>query len=1187
MATHKEKIEKTVTNPPTEKLPVVKSIIALREEEILAFWNERQIFEKTLSKESPKGEYVFYDGPPFATGTPHFGHLLAGTMKDAIPRFKTMRGFHVPRKWGWDCHGLPVENIVEKELGLKGKKDIEAIGVKIFNEKARDSIMTFASVWREVIPRMGRFVDMEHDYKTMDSSFTESIWWVFKTLFDKGLIYEGFKAMHLCPHCGTTLSNFEVAQGYKDVADISVTAKFKLKDAGKIGLPEGTCVLAWTTTPWTLPGNVALAVNPEIVYGVVETADGIFVVAEELIPKVFKDKEFKKLSIIVGSKLVGASYEPLFDYYAKDEGLKHRDNGWKIYGADFVTTTDGTGVVHIAPAFGEDDMKLGTKEKLPFVQHVGHDGRFKDAVAEFAGRLVKPKENPQEADIEVLKNLAARGALFSKEKFTHSYPHCWRCDTPLLNYAASSWFVAVSKIKDQLIEVNKKSNWVPAEMRDGRFGKILEGAPDWAISRSRYWGAPMPVWKCHKCHDVKHVAGSLADIRQMTKSENSFLVMRHGEAENNVLHVCSSRAEFPHHLTEKGKGQVGATAEALVGKKIDLIISSPFVRTRETAEIVAEKIGINPKDIIFDDRLREVGTGIFDGKKVDEYHGFWKNLAERFEKAPEGAETYTEIRRRVGDFIYDIDKKYAGKNILIVSHDGPSWLMFALAAGMDTAKTVAVFEKTGAYLSNAEAEPLDFAPLPHNDNYEVDFHRPYIDDVTLACPCGGEVKRIPELFDCWFESGSMPYGQWHYPFENTDKFDPAKGKGFPAEFIGEGLDQTRGWFYSMLVLSVALFGESSYKNVIVNGTIQTEDGQKMSKRLKNYPDPMDVINKFGADALRYFLLSSPAVEAQDMNFSEKGVDEIVKKVLMRLGNVYSFFAMYTEGFTPTNSHPTSVHVLDRWILARLHELTEEITGAMERYELDRAARPIALFVDDLSTWYLRRSRDRFKGDDRKDKNNALNTLYFTLKTFAKLMAPFMPFTAEDLYLNLRVAEDVESVHLESWPVAEATDKNTLLIERMEAVRKIVSLGLEVRAKTGIKVRQPLAELQVKSMIFDPDTSKDLLLLIQDEVNVKRVQKVPTLATEVLLDTVITPELQEEGNVRDFIRGLQEMRKNAKLSVGDTVSLLVGTDSVGRAFVEKYKDEVSRTAGLKDVVFEMNEGETIMAGEMKFAVIIQK
>jgi len=1171
----------------TTPTDVVKSPLSLKEEVTLKFWEENKIFQKTLDKEAPNGEYVFYDGPPFATGTPHYGHLLAGTMKDMVGRYQTMLGKHVPRRWGWDCHGLPVENIVEKELNLKSKKDIEAYGLDKFNAKARESVLTYVDDWKKIVPRTGRFVDMENDYKTMDTSYTETIWWIFKKLNDKGLVYEGFKSMHLCPRCETTLSNFEVTQGYKDITDISVTAKFELVDE------PGTFVLAWTTTPWTLPGNVALAINPEIEYVKIKvmSSDAKFILAKARLSAIKED--YAIVEEFIGSTLLGKSYKPVFDYYNNDK-LKNRENGFKIYGATFVTTEDGTGVVHIAPAFGEDDMKLGKENNLPFIQHVGTDGKFKKGVTDWVGMDVKPIENSQATDIEVLKKLAHEGHLFAKEKFVHSYPHCWRCNTPLLNYATSSWFVEVTKFADKLVKANQKIHWVPEDIRDGRFGKWLEGARDWAISRSRFWGAPLPVWRCNKC-EAKEFIGSIADIKKRTGNKNNFFVARHGEADNNVLGVISSDPKVPHLLTNLGRTQAAEAGDKLRSEKIDVIYVSPFPRTQETAKIIAEKIGLPADKIITDDRLHELYSGVMDGKADAEYQKFFNSREDKFFKKPEGGENYTDVKNRMTECLYDINAKNKDKNILIVTHNTPAWLLFAGAYGMTHHEAIAMRNEVHDFIKNSETKKLDFSPIPHNENYEVDLHRPYIDQVVLNCDCGGEMKRVPEVFDCWFESGSMPYAQAHYPFENLDKFNPDPGMfkkqvGFPAEFIAEGVDQTRGWFYSMLVLSVALFGESSYKNVVVNGIVLAADGQKMAKRLKNYPDPMLIIDKYGADALRYYLLSSPAMKAEDLCFSEKSVDEVVKKVLMRLQNVYSFYEMYSQNNAAPvkNFVPTSENILDRWMVCRLKELVTETTEAMNKYELDRATRPISDFVDDLSTWYLRRSRDRFKSDDIKDKTGAIETTRYILEELAKVLAPTMPFYAEELYQKVKSYDGKESVHLENWPVYEklSTEEKQILAEMTET-RKVVSFGLEARAKAGLKVRQPLLKLKIKTSKLKNDGDK-YFELIKDEVNVKEVVVDTAISEDVELDTNITPELREEGWVRELSRGIQELRKQEKLNPNDLAVLKVSTSANTKTFVDKFEAEIKKATLLKSIIFEsFEDGAVIKVDEMELKIKVSK
>ncbi|MCX6702637.1 MAG: class I tRNA ligase family protein [Candidatus Wolfebacteria bacterium] len=1117
------------------------------EQKILKYWQDNKIFEKSVNKpagKNPKKDYVFYDGPPFATGLPHYGHIIASAIKDVIPRYRTMNGFRVERRWGWDCHGLPIENIVEQKLNLKTKKDIEKYGVENFNEEARKEVLKYVDDWKEIIPRMGRWVDMEHDYKTMDTSYTESVWWIFKTLFGKKLIYEGYKSMQICPRCETTLSNFEVAQGYKYIEDSSVYVKFESVDE------PGTYFLAWTTTPWTLPGNVALAVNPKIEYVTIriknkelrsKTGEKYILARERL---VVIDGDYDILEIIKGEKLIGKKYKSLFDYYTRDKKIENREQGWKIYAGDFVSTDEGTGIVHIAPAFGADDMALGKKNNLPFIQHVGMDGRFKPEVSDFSGLQVKPKGNPQETDLKIIDLLTRQGKLLRVEKIKHSYPHCWRCDTPLLNYAANSWFLdiaAIKKGKGGLLENNKKVNWVPEHVKKGRFGKILEDAPDWAISRTRYWGAPLPVWKCEKCGKRK-IVGSIKDIKENSiNSGNKYFVMRHGESENNVAEISAAtlKAAAKYHLTEKGKKEARASAQKLLkelkGKKPDVIFSSELARAKETAELVAKEVGLRESDVIFDKRLMEVDVGIFDGKYYRDYDNYFSSLLEKFTKNPPEGENLIKLKNRVTEFLYDIDKKYKDKNILIVSHEYPLWLMIAGAEGAGVEKSIEMRGTKDDFIKRGELKSLDFSPLPHNKNYELDLHRPYIDEVEFACEkCHGKMKRENYVFDCWFESGAMPYGQAHYPFENKKKFE----KNFPAEFIAEGIDQTRGWFYTMLVLATSLFKKPAYKNVVVNGIILAENGQKMSKRLKNYPDPMEVVNKYGADALRYYLLSSPVVRAEDLNFSEKGVDEIYKKLILRLANVVSFYEMYASDQRPTtnNQRPKTNNVLDTWIIARLEQLANEAGKAMDNYELDKAVRPLSDFVDDISTWYVRRSRDRFKSAG-KDKAEAVVATRYVLEKFSKVMAPFMPFMAE--WLNFKLGNK-ESVHLSGWPkFKEIRGKNRevrLLLEQMKDVRRLASLGLEAREKAGMRVRQPLASLRIKNKELRIKNKEELLEILRDEINVKEIIFDSKISGEVELDTNITPELKEEGILRDFVRLVQGLRQEAGYTPKDKISL---------------------------------------------------
>ena len=1135
-----------------------KTDIAKREEETLAMWQEKGIFEKSLEQTKNGKDFVFYDGPPFATGLPHYGHILTSTIKDTIPRYQTMRGRYVRRVWGWDCHGLPIENLIEGELGLGHKKDIEAYGLEKFNEAARASVLRYDKEWKKIIPRLGRWVDMDHEYKTMDANYSESIWWAFKSLYEKNLIFQGFKSMQICPRCETTLSNNEVADEYKDVTDISVTAKFALTDEPK------TFVLAWTTTPWTLPGNVALAINKDEEYSFVAVGEEQFIVASARVEKTFEGKEHAIVKTIHGTELLGRSYTPPFDYYINNTTLENHANGWKIYHGSFVTMESGTGVVHIAPAFGEDDMNLGKEEKLPFIQHVGMDGVMKPEVVAFAGVPVKAKGDTQSTDILVIKHLAGAGTLFSKEKLIHSYPHCWRCDTPLLNYAAESWFVNAPALKDKLLTAKDTTKWVPENLRDGRFGKWIENTRDWAISRSRYWGAPLPVWTCTAC-EGREVIGSRVELAEKTKkSGNTYLVMRHGQAESNARNIVSSKIEGSEAfgLTEKGRITAEATAKTLADKKIDLIVASPFARTKQTAEIVAKNLGISLEEIIFDERIKEIDTGIFDGRPISDYRNSFTSVREKFTKRPEGGENLLDLKRRAMTLLEELEARHEGKTILIITHEYVVWMLSAGSHGMSVDDAIALRADREDFIETGEVTEVPFVAFPHNADFEFDVHRPYIDRVNLECSCGGTMVRVPYVFDCWFESGSMPYAQFHYPFENKELFE----KNFPADFIGEGVDQTRGWFFSLLVLSVGLFEKAPFRNVAVNGMILAEDGQKMSKRLKNYPDPWDILNKYGADAIRYYLLASPVVRAEGVALSERGIDEVVKKHIARTQNVLSFYEMY--GGKGDVAQGVSTNVLDQWILARLAQLAEDMTKGFDAYEIDRAVKPLALFIDDLSTWYLRRSRDRFKSDDAIDRAHAIATTRTVILELAKLLAPAMPFLAEHLYQ--RIGGEKESVHLDTWPSLSVIDEE--IVADMAEVRRTVSIALEARVKAGMKVRQPLGKLTIKNQALKGKIA--LLALIEDEVNVKEVGFDTALAEEVLLDVVITPELKREGQFRELVRTVQELRKTTGLMPADVVTLEIQTNNDGRTLVEQFTKELKKTALLKDVAFADVSGEAV-------------
>ena len=931
------------------------------EQKVLAYWEENNCFEKSVSSRPEGKPYVFYDGPPFATGLPHYGHIVQSITKDVVPRYWTMKGFRVERKWGWDCHGLPIENIVEKKFDLNTREDIEEFGVGEFNNKCHLEVLTYAEEWKKVIRRLGRWVDMENAYKTMDMPFMESIWWVFKQLWDKELIYEGHKPMHICPRCETVLSNFEVNQGYEDVTDISVTAKFTLTS----GDHAGARALAWTTTPWTLPGNVLLAVNPEVDYVKVSFEEEELILAKDLLESVFEGKEYKEIGPVTASELIGSEYEPLFPYF------KGHENAFKVVGAYFVTTDSGTGVVHIAPGFGEDDMELGKSINVEPILHVKMNGHFVPEVAEPLSAEgysvkdvpVKAKGEHQLVDIEIVKALAHKGKLFAKKKLLHSYPHCWRCDTPLLNYATSSWFVNVTQLKDRLVATNKEIHWVPENIKEGRFGKWLEGARDWAISRSRYWGTPLPVWRSED-GDILCI-GSVEELKELTGIDH---------IDNLHKHVLD--------------------------------------------EIVIEK----------------------DGK------------------------TY---------------------------------------------------------------------------------------------------KRIEEVLDCWFESGSMPYAQLHYPFENESVFE----QGFPAEFIAEAQDQTRGWFYTLHVLSNALFEMPAYKNVIVSGIVLAEDGKKMSKRLQNYPDPMEVMEKYGADPVRFSFMNSPIVHGENMNFSEKGVDEVAKKFVNILRNVTSFYSLYKEN--DDGRTPNGAHVLDAWVLSRLNETLKEETEAMEKYELQDASRVLQAFVTDLSTWYVRRSRDRMKAEG-EDRLEAIATLRTVLETFSKMIAPFTPFLAEIVYQEINggftSTDERMSVHLEDWP--EAGEVDAVLIGKMGEARAIVSRALDVREAAGRPVKQVLGGGVFTVPAGEIDTQ--ILEVILLEINVKTAD-VEKGELDAKLDLELTPALIREGMVRDITRRVNGLRKESGKTIEDRIDLKLwsGSGEVKTMF-DEHGDTLKDATLSSSISFEKQE-----------------
>lgn len=896
------------------------------EEEVMQFWREHKTFKKSVEQKPADKQYVFYDGPPFATGLPHYGHLLGSTSKDVIPRYWTMKGYRVERQWGWDCHGLPIENMIEKKLEIKGgKKGIEALGIDKFNQACRTEVLRLDKEWEKIIERLGRWVDFENNYKTMDTTFMESVWWGFKQLYNKGLIYEGKKVVLYCPRCATPLSNFEIAMdnSYQDVEDHSVFIKFKVEGT------DNQYFLAWTTTPWTLPGNVGLAVKADAKYVLIKSERGEeYWLAADLLGQVMKDDKYEVLETVTGEKLIGKKYQPLFEYVQSD-----KPNGWTVMPAEFVSLEDGTGIVHTAALFGEDDYALAQEFDLPLVPTLEDNGVFMPFVEVVAGQFYKKAEQP------ILDQLQSKHKIFRAEKITHSYPFCYRCATPLYYNAVPAWFVDVQKLKPELIAQNEQMNWFPEHLKEGRFGKGLATAPDWNISRSRYWGTPMPVW-CSTNNDEKkyRIIASIDELKQWA---------------------------------------------------------------------------VNPADV----------------------------------------EDLTDIHR---EFIDDIEV----------------WI--------DDAKTI-------------------------------------------------KGKRIPEVFDCWVESGSMPYASRHYPFENKELFEST----YPAQFVSEYIAQTRAWFYTMHVVSVGIFGQRAVDNTLTTGTVLAEDGSKMSKSKNNYPDPMNVINQFGSDSLRLYLMSSPVMRAENLNFSEKDVADIRKRVFLIWWNVLAFYKLYA-GDTPLDLEKPlkPVTVMDRWILSKLHTLIKESTKGMDNYDVVKASRLMMEFVNDLSTWYLRRSREQLK--EGENKEDSLHVFGYVLHTLAQLFAPFAPFFTESVYHQLIDADG--SIHLTDWPTLQVDLIDTQLETEMAEVRQIVEKVHATRKDMAIKVKQPLAKVTVTEQVAQP--SEDVVVILLDEVNVKSLEWLKGEEVSVELDTNITPKLKAEGEARELIRDIQKLRKQAGLSLNEHANVTV-------------------------------------------------
>lgn len=1128
------------------------------EEKVLERWKADKTFEKSINRRKGRKAFVFYEGPPTANGRPGIHHVLARAFKDIILRYKTMRGFYVPRKAGWDTHGLPVEVGVEKELGLKTKRDIEKFGIDLFNQKAKESVWKYKDEWERLTDRMGYWLDMAHPYITYDNDYIESLWWIFKVISDKGFLKESRRIVPYCPRCQTALSSHELSQPdvYKKVPDPSVYVKFRLKRAGAKANNE--YILVWTTTPWTLPSNMFIAADPGLTYTKFRVGkDYLWSYSAPPVPPAGKDggvPEIEAVEKISGAKLTGLSYEPLFDAKGAD-----KKEMFKILPADFISTEDGTGFVHIAPAFGEDDFRLvaGLYPEMEIISTVDNEGRV-EAGLPGAGKFVK------EADAHISADLERRGAMYVSGKIEHEYPFCWRCAAPLIYFARKSWFFEVSRIRKGLLERNADINWEPAHLKEGRFGEWLKEAKDWAISRERYWGTPLPIWRCADCDAIRTI-GSRAELIKNDRQNNQFYFARHTDAEHIKPGLIASGPETGKHvarLTKKGRKDAEKVAARLAKEKIDIIYTSPYARCEELSEIIKKATGAK---IIKDERLSELNAGSFNWMKVKDYRKFFADPMERFVKAPPGGETLADVIRRTFSFARDINAKHRDKKIAVVGHGDPLWILESTLALLPREK----FFKA-PYIKLGEVRKARFPNLPMNELGEVDLHRPYADEVSISCAkCGGEMRRVKEVADVWLDSGAMPLAQEHFPFRQMKagalpgekELALIKKIGYPADYISEAMDQTRGWFYTLLAVATLLGYGTPFKNVVSVGLIHDKYGRKMSKHVGNVVNPWDMMDKYGADAVRwYFYTANPAGEAK--NFDETEILKSYRKFHMLVFNSLVFFRTY--GKKPSSGPAASKNILDRWITARFAEAARIATESLERYDIRAAALSIESFADDLSRWYIRRSRRRFqKAENKKDFAGASGTLYSVLLGLQKLSAPFAPFFSEAVFSELLsfAGKKRESVHCADWPKIPAQKNDELIFEMGEA-RRIASLGLAARAAAGIKVRQPLRALWIKESSAKSIKNKEILEIIRDEVNVKEVLAKKGMQGEVELDKEITPELKEEGMLREIVRAVQELRQEARLSPRDGIFLMLELPAEMRTVAEKNDAKIRAEVGAK-------------------------
>jgi len=1138
------------------------------EKKVLKFWKDNNIFEKSIKQRVKARDFVFYEGPPTANAPPGLHHVLARVFKDIIPRYKTMRGFRVLRKGGWDTHGLPVELQIEKKLNLKSKKDIESYGISKFNKKCKTSVWNFTKAWVDLTEKMGYWIDNDNPYITYNPEYVESVWWILKQIWDKGLLKQDFKVVPYCPRCGTPLSSHEVAQGYQKVKEPAVFIKFRIISPNF----KNTSLLVWTTTPWTLPGNVAVALNPKFTYSKIKVNDEFLILAKERIKELGIEGEV--VGDFKGKELLNLRYQAL--YPAEDEIAR---SAYKIIGGNFVTLDEGTGLVHIAPAYGVDDMEAAKKNKLPVLLNIDEEGKFRLNVEKWARIYFK------DADPLIIKDLEERGLLFKQETYEHDYPFCWRCKTPLLYYAKKSWFILTTKVKKDLISNNEKINWYPSYLKKGRFGNWLKEVRDWAIARDRYWGTPLPVWKCKNCKHTEMVGG-IADLAKQKFGTNRYFILRHGQSlrqtKGKNLSMCwPEKIHCP--LTDKGKEEVLKSAKQLAENGIDLIFSSDLLRTKQTAEIVGQELKVPVK---LSKKLREFDVGIFNGKESKLSWEYSKKKGDILETRLPDGESCVDVRKRVYSFIKDINSKYKDKNILIVSHELPLSVLEKTLKGWSLKKIVNWrWEQRKDLIKTGQWREVKFADLPYNKKMQLDLHRPFIDEVKFHCSgCDTLMERVPEIIDCWFDSGAMPFAQYHYPFENKSLID--NNEQFPADYICEAIDQTRGWFYTLLAISTLLGKGPAYKNVISLGHILDEKGEKMSKSKGNIIDPWYIFEKYSADAVRWSFctINQPG---DPKLFSEKDPEKSLRKFMLPLWNSYIFLKTYGNNKFFTTKKPVPKHILDKWIISKLDELILNTTKLLDNYDITGASRGIEKFLmNEVSLWYIRRSRKRFQRPENDlDLKQASGTLSFVIFQVLKLAGPFIPFLTEHIYQDLKTSglKAKLSVHLEDWPQAVQKSVDKTLNIKMDKVRETVAQGLAERAKAKIKVRQVLQELTIKDEELRNETQ--LLDLIKQEVNIKEI----SFGKEIKLNTELTKTLKEEGLVREVVRQIQEMRKEKKLTPQDTILIqFQGEHDISELLLRKEKEIVKETRAKDlELVKGLKKGKQANINGRKLQLFVKK